>query len=189
MTNCDKCGFPLPEGAGYCPSCGASVLRRAEVFASSFRSVGRILQAGVLGAFISMMIQYFSPPGIDLYFIPSFLASLIVVYLSKAHKLEQTITIALCVYIFADAMVGGLVLGTLYAQGISLAMYYSVTFGNNPPSAIYVIIYVVNPVTALIAGYIGSMLTSKSTGKEISQTPVKREEERGGIIFSLKRRL
>ncbi|MCD6089531.1 zinc ribbon domain-containing protein [Candidatus Bathyarchaeota archaeon] len=28
MSYCNRCGFPLPEDAEYCPNCGARIMRR-----------------------------------------------------------------------------------------------------------------------------------------------------------------
>jgi hypothetical protein len=181
MPQCDNCGFRLPEGAEYCPNCGAPVKRRTEVRAPSPAAIGRILQAGVIGAFVSILISSFSPSGLDLYFIPSFVSSLIAIYLSRARRLDEALAIALAVYLFADGIVAGIALGTLYAQDVPLADLY----GNYVPTLVDVIMYTANPITAVIAGYIGVRLTSR--GQERRPPPITygRREEPGGVIYSL----
>jgi len=182
MSYCDKCGFSLPDGAGYCPNCGSPVKKKTEVYVSSGVSIGRILQAGIMGAFISVMISSFSPPNIDLYFIPSFLASLIAIYLARARKLEEAVAIAFTVYIFTDAIIACIFLGTFHFQNVPIAEAY----GNYVPTLVDVVMYTINPITAIIAGYIGTKLTAKMQVRGPPPITYRRKEEPGGVIYNIK---
>lgn len=181
MSYCDNCRFRLPEGAEYCPNCGSPVRKRAEVPVASRSAIGRILQAGVMGAFLSILISSFSPQGVDMYFIPSFLSSLIAIYLSRARRLDEAVTIALTIYVFADGILTGIALGTLYAEGISLGDIYA----GYVPTLIDVIMYTADPVTAIVAGYIGVRLTSRGQVRQPQPITYRRREEPGGVIYSL----
>lgn len=147
-------------------------------------SIEKSIQAGVLGAFISVMISSLSPPWIQLYFIPSFLSSVLVIFLFRARRLDEAVTIAFAVYLFADAILGGIIFGSLYIQNISLSEAYRgymLTF-------LDVATLVFDPVSALIAAYIGNKLILSIGGKVKEPKKVdyrfKEEKEPGGIIYS-----
>jgi len=182
MSYCDNCGLLLPEGAAYCPYCGARVEKKQEISIAGRESLARILQAGVLGAFLSVMISSLSPSGINLYFIPSFLSSLLVIFMSRSKRLDEAVTVSLAVYIFADAVWAGITLGSLYFQDIPLADIY----GNWVPNLVDVVMYTVSPITAIIAGYVGVRLNFRTRVAERPPIAHRREEEPGGVIYSLK---
>ena len=181
MAHCDSCGFQLPDGAEYCPNCGSPVRKRTEVRAPSSAAIGRILQAGVLGAFLSLSISFFSPSGLDLYFIPSFVSSLVAIFMFRARRLAEAVTVALAVYLFADGILTGMMLGTVYVEGISLSDVYA----GYVPTLVDVIMYTADPVTAVIAGYIGVRLTSRGQVRQPPPVTYKRRKEPGGVIYSL----
>jgi len=182
MSYCSNCGFPLPEGAEYCPNCGVRVRKKPALQPSV--SIGKIMQAGVLGAFISVMITSLSPPETQLYFIPSFISSVIVIFLFRARRLDEAVTIAFSVYLFADAILGGIIFGSLYVQNIPLGEAY----GSYMLTFLDVATYVFNPVSALIAAYVGNKLISSTKVKteepERAEYRIKEEKEPGGIIYS-----
>lgn len=181
MAHCDSCGFQLPDGAEYCPNCGSPVRKRTEVRAPSSAAIGRILQAGVLGAFLSLSISFFSPSGLDLYFIPSFFSSLVAIFMFRARRLGEAVTVALAVYLFADGILTGMMLGTVYVEGISLSDVYA----GYVPTLVDVIMYTADPVTAVIAGYIGVRLTSRGQVRQPPPITYERRKEPGGVIYSL----
>jgi len=181
MAYCDSCGFQLPDGAEYCPNCGSPVGKRTEVRAPSSAAIGRILQAGVLGAFLSLSISFFSPSGLDLYFIPSFFSSLVAIFMFRARRLGEAVTVALTVYLFADGILTGMMLGTVYVEGISLSDVYA----GYVPTLVDVIMYTADPVTAVIAGYIGVRLTSRGQVRQPPPITYRRKQEPGGVIYSL----
>jgi len=183
VSYCDNCGLLLPGGAAYCPYCGARVERKLEVAMAGRESLVRILQAGVLGAFFSVMISSFSPQNINMYFIPSFLSSLLTIFMSRSKRLDEAVTVSLAVYLFADAILAGIALGSLYIQDVPLADLY----GNYVPTLVDVIMYTVSPITAVVAGYIGVRLSARTRAAERPPIAYRREEEPGGVIYSLKR--
>jgi len=191
MRSCEKCGFPLPEDAEYCPNCGSPVRRMHGSYRATLMSAGRILQAGILGAFISVMISSLSPPGVKLYFIPSFVSSLLVIFLFRPRRFEDAMTISFIVYLFSDAILGGMIFGSLYMEGISLSEAYRgymLTF-------LDVAAYAFNPVSALIAAYIGNKIALGMIGESgeyegtSEQYASEEAEGPGGVIYSLKRHL
>ena len=180
---CSNCGFPLPDGAEYCPNCGTPVRRKPTLQQLPSVSIGKIIQAGILGAFLSVMISFLSPPEIQLYFIPSFVSSVAMIFLFRAKRLEEAVMISFSVYLFADAILGGIIFGSLYIQNISLSEAYSgymLTF-------IDVAMYVFNPVSALIAAYVGNRAILSTEGKteeqERADYRLREKEEPGGIIY------
>jgi len=181
MAQCDSCGFPLPDGSEYCPNCGAPVRKEAEVSLLPAAPVAKILQAAALGALLSVMISTLSPSDVQLYFIPSFISSLVSIYLFRSRRLHESVTIALGVYLFADALLGGLIFGSIYMQHIPLAEAY----GDYMLTLADVVMYISNPITAVAAGYIGNRLTSKTGIGKPSRYTYRREEERGGVVYSL----
>jgi len=188
MPYCSNCGFPLPEGAEFCPNCGTRV-RKKPTIQQPLVSIGKIMQAGILGAFISVMISSLSPLEIQLYFIPSFVSSVAVIFLFRARRLDEAVTIAFSVYLFADAILGGIIFGSLYVQNISLSEAYRgymLTF-------LDVATIVFNPISALIAAYVGNKLISSVEVKTEKQEEVeygfKEEKEPGGIIYSARLKL
>ena len=184
MAYCSNCGFPLPNGAQFCPNCGARVKEKHIAERPSSVSLEKMLQASILGAFISVMISSLSPSGIQLYFIPSFVSSVIVIFLFRARRIEDAVTIALAVYLFADAILGGIIFGSLYVENIPLSEAYR----GYMLSFLDVATYVFNPVSALIAAYIGNKLIPSIEVKTEKETQVdyslKEEKEPGGIIYS-----
>ena len=191
MASCEKCGFPLPEDAEYCPNCGSPVRRAHTPSRVALMSAGRILQAGILGAFISVMISSLAPPRVQLYFIPSFVSSLLVIFLFRTRRFEEAITISFAVYLFSDAILGGIIFGSLYIKGISLSEAYRgymLTF-------LDVAAYVFNPVSALIAAYLGNRIALSMIGEsgEYERTAEQYASEEaggpGGVIYSLKRHI
>jgi len=142
------------------------------------------MQAGILGAFLSVMITSLSPLEIQLYFIPSFVSSVIVIFLFRARRLEEAVMISFSVYLFADAILGGIIFGSLYVQNIPLSEAY----GGYMLTFIDVAMYVFNPISALIAAYVGNKtilsIEKKTEEPERVGYGLKEKEEPGGIIYS-----
>jgi len=187
----------LPSGAEYCPNCGTPVRREPKLQRLPSMSIGKVMQAGILGAFLSVMISSLSPPEVQLYFIPSFVSSVIVIFLFRARRLEEAVITSFSVYqvqlyfipsfvssviviflfrarrleeavitsfsvyLFADAILSGIVLGTLYAENIPLSEAYT----GYMITLLDVVMYVFNPISALIAAYLGNKLMISMGGK------------------------
>ena len=116
--------------------------------------IEKIIQAGVLGALFSVMISSFTPRGIQLYFIPSFISSVLIIFLFRVRRLEDAVAVAFAVYLFADALLGGMTLGYFYIENIPLSEAYR----GYSLTLIDVAGCVSNPISALIAAYIGNKL-------------------------------
>ncbi|MEM2110595.1 MAG: zinc ribbon domain-containing protein [Candidatus Bathyarchaeia archaeon] len=184
MVNCEKCGFPLPEESNFCPNCGAIVKKRTEMPMSSRKVIAGSLKLGVLGAFLSITILLFTP-SVDLYFLPSFISSFIVIYLSGTKRIEKALIIAVTVYLLTDSFIASLVLGDLYIRHQTLASLY----GDYVPTFLDVIMYLVSPITAFIVAYLGARFAPQLR-EEPSSIAYRREETGpGGVVYSIKETL
>jgi hypothetical protein len=111
----------------------------------------RSIKAGVYGFLLSIIINLFSP--IYLYFIPSFFAAILVIYIFRLEALKDGLVAAFMTYIFSDGILSTIVLATWY-------------LANKPYPSFNVDIWtmlspIVSAVTALITGYIGVWLVQK----------------------------
>jgi hypothetical protein len=160
MATCSKCGFRIPEGAVFCPNCGAPVKKIEEYVTPSDR-IEKLIRLGLLGTLLSFSITYLIASlagSIELYFIPSFLSSLVIIYFSRTKNLKDAIIVAAVIYLFTEAIFNGLFLGTLLAMQQSIDSYYAEYYRNYVPTIVDVLMYSISPVTAIIAGYIGSKM-------------------------------
>ena len=163
MPYCSKCGFKLPEDAAFCPNCGAPVKKVEEKRAvppSAPENVMRPIMLGLVGSFLALAISSmiaFANPTTQLYFIPYFIASLIVVYFSGTKSERDGVIIAMVTYLFTDAIFASTILGELYITGQPLASLYDYYV----PTLLDVLMYAISPITALLAGYIGSKMAPK----------------------------
>ena len=177
MPNCSRCGFKLPEGALFCPNCGSPVRKVEEKQITPSESITRPITLGLLGSFLSLTISSFmSFANIQLYFVPHFLASLIVIYFSGTRGLKDAAIVSMVTYLFTDAIIAGMILGSLYVANQSLASLY-MDYG--VPTLLDVIMYLISPVTAILTAYIGSKIALKR-GETIAYI---REEGYGPPLF------
>lgn len=181
MVNCEKCGALLPNGAEYCPNCGSPVIKTTQAVVPSIMNISKLLQAGLSGAFLSVLVQFFIPSS-QLYFLPSFAGALVAIYVFQARRLDEAVMISLCVYLFADAIIIGAVFGSIYIEMGDIVL--SEIYKGQVVTLFDIVMYVANPVTALIAGYLGNRLISKPTTKQTSPYAYREGEGRGGIVFS-----
>ncbi len=186
MTSCEKCGLSLPAVAEYCPNCGTPVKKKIE--APTPEIPVKLLETGLLGAFLAIIISFFIPEGIEVYFIPSFLGAVVAVFLLKTRRLDEALLVTFAVYIFTDAIIRVVNLTSLYFSNMSwidlaneIPSLYDELY--SVPSLVQVIAYAVNPVSAIIAAYLGYKITPKSNLKEAAQYHYKRREEQGGIVY------
>jgi hypothetical protein len=184
MSKCDKCGFQLPEIADFCPNCGVNIISKSVKGKTTKNSVKTFFELGLLGGFISTVIQELFLGG-SLFFLPAFLSSIIVMYFYKTKKFEQALMISMTIYLFADAIEAGIILGPLLINNQPIASLY----GAYVPTFIDIVLYMVYPITALVAGYIGFNIVPK---KRRENTPIRykkgNEKGFGGIVYSLKRK-
>ncbi len=180
MTNCSKCGFKLPNGAVYCPNCGAPIKKIQEQHVSTIAapSVANLIRLGILGTFLSVMISSFTS-SVDLYFLPSFISSLAVIFFSRTSRFRDAIIIAMTTYLFTDAVAAGITLGYLCAFNEPIASLY----GNYIPTLLDALMYSISPITAILAGYIGSKLLSRRRGDIYTQ---KRTRTGPPVVYSLR---
>jgi hypothetical protein len=190
MVNCEKCGLPLPNGAEYCPNCGATIRRRREIPIPIAAPIIKLLEAGLLGAFLAIMIGSLNSSGINLYFLPSFIGALVSIFLFKTRRLDEAITIALAVYIFSDAIINVINLASLYFSNMSwidLAGQMPEVYDelHQVPTLLDVIIYAIDPISAIAAAYIGLKITPKPHTIEPAPYQYGKRDEQGGIVYSV----
>jgi len=190
VANCERCGLPLPVGAEYCPNCGVPVMKRPEASIPLAAPVAKLIEAGLLGAFLAVMIEFFIPEGINLYFLSSFIGALGAILLFRARRLDEAIIIAFAVYIFTDAIITVLNLSSMYFSNMSwidlaneIPSLYDQLY--NPPSLTNIIMYVASPISIIVAAYLGYKLTPKPKAIQPSSYSYGRREEQGGIVYSV----
>ncbi len=110
----------------------------------------RSIRAGISGFLLALTINFLTSGW--LYFIPSFLAAILIIYLYRIETLKDGLVAAFMTYIFNDGIL----------STIGLATYY---FENTPYEVsvdIWLVLYpIANAVTAMIAGYVGIWLVHK----------------------------
>jgi hypothetical protein len=107
----------------------------------------RCISAGIFGFLLAVTINLFSP--VYLYFVPSFLASIIAIYAFRLETLREGLVASFMAYIFNDG-----ILGT-----ISLATFY---FANEQYPAFTVDVWtmispIVSAVSAMVVAYLGML--------------------------------
>jgi hypothetical protein len=109
------------------------------------------IKAGISGFLLAVVINLFSP--VYLYFVPSFLAAILVVYIFRLGALKDGLVAAFLTYVFNDGILGTISLATLYAE-------------NKPYPSFDVDVWtmfspLVSAVTAVVAAYVGVWLTQR----------------------------
>ena len=174
MPYCPNCGAKLPEEeeVRFCPNCGAPVRVISRPTYEIRRSVTRFVAASLLGAMISVMIA--SSSTVNLFFLPSFIASVIVVYLYRMSRFEESLVTSLAIYLFADGIMAVTILGYCYM----LQTPYATFIEDWVPELWEVLLYGLNPVSAFVAAYIGMKISPRRR-----RMPTVPERGRGGVIY------
>ena len=175
MPYCRNCGAEMPEDARFCPSCGATIEERAPATPEVAGTIFRYVVVGLLGGFLSVMITMFAGET-DLFFIPSFVASITVIFVYRISELKDSLIASLSIYLFAEGILGALVLGYSYAFQIPYEIAWE-------PQIWEVALYSFTPISAILAAYIGVKMGPKR--KEQMVRPPRRREEPGGVIYSV----
>jgi len=103
----------------------------------------RSIMAGISGFLLAIAINLFSP--VYLYFIPSFLVAILVIYYFRLGTLKDGLVVAFMTYIFNDGILN------TYA----LATYYNKQYPAFHVDVLTMVYPIVSAVTAVIAAYIG----------------------------------
>jgi len=170
MPYCRSCGVQLPEDATVCPNCGRPVEVKAQFTPDIRKTALRYLVIGLIGAFLSVAISFFS--SVDLYFIPSFVASIFIIYTYRINELKESLIATFAVYVFADGILGTLVLGQYYILNETIIFM---------PGFWDVVLYPFNPISAFIAAYIGVRISPKRKEEPVL-VPRRGEEGPGGVV-------
>ena len=119
----------------------------------------RSIKAGVYGFLLSIIISLLFSQ-INLYFIPSFFAAILMIYVFRLEALKDGLIAAFMTYIFSDGILGTIVLAIFY--------YENQPYPSFNVDAWIMLSQIISPVTALIAGYIGVWLVQKmKTAREL----------------------
>ena len=111
----------------------------------------RSIKAGVSGFLLAVVINLLSP--VYLYFIPSFLVAILVIYVFRLGTLKEGLVAAFMTYIFCDGILNTLGSATYYFANESIPSFDVDVWTMLSP--------IVSAVTAVIAGYIGVRLAQK----------------------------
>jgi len=192
MANCERCGLPLPDGAEYCPNCGVPVRKRREISIPIAAPTVKLLEAGLLGTFLAIMIGSVIGSSIstNLYFLPSFIGALGAIFLFRTRRLDEAITIALAAYFFTGAIANVINIASLYFSNMSwidLAGEYPDLYNQlyQVPTQMDILMYSAEPISAIVAAYLGYKLTPKPRAKEPTPYSYGRRDKQGGIVYSV----
>lgn len=111
----------------------------------------RSIRAGILGLAISVLITAFVPA--NLYFLPSFIASLIAIYLTRLTSFRDGLLAALMTYFFTSAVNDTIVAAFYYSSN----EVYTLTIDLS-----IVVFPAMNIVSALLAAYLGARLGQRA---------------------------
>jgi len=168
MIFCPKCGTQIKENVSFCPNCGEALKKQLQLSPSGINqgiSTGievsskqamlttdlfRSLKAGVYGVLFSLSVNLFSP--IYVYFLPSFLAVILVMYLFRVGTLKDGLITAYTTYIASDSILSTLGLALLFSENGSYV--WGGTIWD-------VFLPIVNLLSALIAAYVGVLIVRK----------------------------
>jgi hypothetical protein len=122
----------------------------------------RGIHAGISGFFLAIIMNLFTS-GL-LYFIPSFLSAILIVYVYRLETLKESLVAAFMTYTFNDGILGTIVLATCYLE----SRPYEVSVN------IWLVLYpLANALTAIIAGYVGIWLVQKmKPSRELPHPPL-----------------
>jgi ABC-type glycerol-3-phosphate transport system permease component len=123
----------------------------------------RCVNAGISGALLSLFINVFSP--VYLYFIPSFVAAVVFIYVSRLRTTREGLVTSLMTFVLGDGIFNTL----------NNAIYYLTT--SEPYVFSVDIVVVVSPILsaffAVLAGYIGARLVGRvRPTQEMPQPPM-----------------
>ena len=122
------------------------------------------------------MITFFVPENVNLFFVPSFVASIITIIAYRINDFKDSLITSFTIYLFTERIIGGLVLGTSYVFRVP----YEITWS---PEIWEVALYSFRPISAILAAYIGTRVGPKRR-ERILISP-RREQGPGGVIYSV----
>ena len=111
----------------------------------------RSIRAGFTGVSLALMINLFSP--VYLVFVPSFVASILAIYLFRVGTVKDGLVTSFLTYIFNDGVLGTLSLATLYLENQPYTLNVDILTVFSP---------IVSSITALIAAYVGVRLVKRT---------------------------
>ena len=120
-------------------------------------NMDRSIRAGISGSILAVVINLVLAPLLTLSdilsFIPSFVAAIFIIYISRLETLKDGLVTAFMTYIFNEGILGTLSLATFYVANEPYPSF--------PVEVLTVFYPMVNAVTAVIAGYVGVLLVQR----------------------------
>ncbi len=181
MPYCRNCGSEMPEDARFCPSCGATIEAKTPATPQVAETMFRYIVVGLLGAFLSVTISFFFGDVLatisnSFYFIPSFVASVVVIFVYRINDVKDSLIASLTIYLFAEGIIGALVLGQYYILQTPYEVFWE-------PEIWEVALYSFAPISAIMAAYLGVKIGPKK--KERVLVSRRRREGPGGVIYNV----
>jgi hypothetical protein len=109
------------------------------------------IKAGISGFFLAVIINLFSP--VYLYFVPSFFAAILLVYIFRLGALKEGLVAAFMTYVFNDGILGTISLATFYSENKLYPSFNVDVWTMFSP--------LVSAVTAVVAAYVGVWLAQR----------------------------
>jgi hypothetical protein len=109
------------------------------------------IKAGISGFLLAVVINLFSP--LYLYFVPSFLAAILAIYIFRLGTLRDGLVAAFMTYIFTEGILDTIDLAIVYSGNATYPSFNVDIWTMLSPLA--------SAVTAVIAGYVGVWLAKK----------------------------
>jgi hypothetical protein len=118
------------------------------------------IRAGILGSVLSVFIAVFIP--YDLFFLPSLVASIVAIYVSKLIDLRDGLLAAFMTYFISGAVIEAIVAASFYVTSEPYTLVIDISI---------VVFPLVNVISAFLAAYIGVLLARRAKpAPELPQT-------------------
>jgi hypothetical protein len=111
----------------------------------------RCISAGIYGALLSLFINLFSP--VYLYFLPSFLAAIFAIYVSRLRTSREGLVASLMTFIFGDGLSSTMVAATYYLTNEPYTLTIDIWIVLSP---------ILSALFAVLAGYVGVRLVGRA---------------------------
>ena len=164
----------MPDDALFCPNCGRPVEEKTSASLSLKEITVRYIIIGLIGGFLSITIS--SLLNTNLYFIPAFLSSILIIYMYRIRDFKDSLLAAFSIYLFYDGILGGFILGYSFISNVPYEMVWL-------PKLWEVILYASSPISAFVAAYIGVKITPEKKKAPVVLPP-KGGKPQGGVIYS-----
>lgn len=122
----------------------------------------RSIRAGIIGFIASVFITVFVGVLVpyDPYFLPSFFASILAIYISRLTEIRDGLVAALMTYFISGAIIDAIVAASFYASGELYTLVIDISI---------VVFPLANVISAFLAAYIGVRISQRA--KPVPELP------------------